>query len=192
MPATAATYSVPDLVRDLREIVATTSDDREIIRQVMPLARRIGRQPGMCRKEFYECDEEQGFGINILHEEPDHSLLIEAIAWLPGRGVKPHDHQTWGVVVGLDGHETNVNWLRRDNGSRRGYAELVANHEEVVEPGDVVAFLPDDIHSVRNDGDKPTLSLHIYGRSLAHIDRSEFDPDANIQRPCPKRIRKQA
>lgn len=192
MSATQETYSVPDLVRDLRAIVATTSDERDIVKQVMPLARRIGNGPDMRRKEFYDCDETQGFGINILHEEEDHGLLVEAIVWLPGRGVKPHDHQTWGVVVGLDGHETNVNWERRDDGSRPGYADLVAKHEVVVGRGDVVAFLPDDIHSVRNDGDAPTLSLHIYGKSLAHIDRSEFDPDAKVQRPCPKRLRKEA
>lgn len=184
-------YSVEDLVRDLRAVVASTTDNREIVKKVMPLARRIGQEPGMRREGFYDCDEEQGFGINILHEEADHSLLVEAIAWLPGRGVKPHDHQTWGVVVGLDGQETNVNWQRRDDGSRPGYADLVANHEVDVGPGDVVAFMPDDIHSVRNDGDTPTLSLHIYGKSLAHIDRSEFDPEAKTQRPCPKRVRKQ-
>ena len=64
-------------------------------------------------------------------------------------------------------------------------------HEVVVKKGDVVAFLPDDIHSVRNDGDTTTLSLHIYGKSLAHIQRSEFDPEAKIQRPCPIRVRRQ-
>jgi predicted metal-dependent enzyme (double-stranded beta helix superfamily) len=190
MPVSQQAYSVEDLVGDLRRIVAATADDREIVRQVMPLARRLGG-PALRRDEFYECDPEQGFGINILHEEPDHSLLVEAIAWLPGRGVKPHNHKTWGVVVGLDGRETNVNWRRRDDGSRQGYADLIAHHEVVVGPGDVVAFLPEDIHSVRNDGATPTLSLHIYGKSLAHIDRSEFDPDAKVERPCPKRLRKQ-
>lgn len=190
MPASVQAYSVGDLVRDLRDIVAATADDREIVKRVMPLARRIGDGPDMRRKEFYDCDPEQGFAINILHEEPDHSLLVEAIVWLPGRGVKPHNHRTWGVVVGLDGLETNVNWQRRDDGSRPGYADLVPRHEIAVGPGDVVAFLPDDIHSVRNDGATPTLSLHIYGKSLAHIDRSEFDPDAKVERPCPKRVRK--
>lgn len=190
MSASEEAYSVGDLVRDLRGIVAATSDEREIVKRVMPLARRIGGGPDLRRKEFYDCDPEQGFAINILHEEPDHSLLVEAIVWLPGRGVKPHNHRTWGVVVGLDGLETNVNWQRRDDGSRPGYADLVARHEIAVGPGDVVAFLPDDIHSVRNDGATPTLSLHIYGKSLAHIDRSEFDPDAKVERPCPKRVRK--
>jgi predicted metal-dependent enzyme (double-stranded beta helix superfamily) len=191
MSASEKAYSVAQLVRDLRAIVATTADDREIVRQVMPLARRIWDGQDLRRPEFYECDTEQGFAINILHEESDHTLLVEAIAWLPGRGVKPHNHRTWGVVVGLDGRETNVNWRRRDDGSRPGYADLAAHHEVAVGPGDVVAFLPDDIHSVRNDGATPTLSLHIYGKSLAHIERSEFDPDAKIERPCPKRVRTQ-
>lgn len=190
MSATEHKYSVTDLVRDLRVIVAEESEEREIVKRVMPLARRVGGDPDLRRAEFYDCDEDQGFGINILHEEDDHSLLVEAIAWLPGRGVKPHDHQTWGVVVGLDGRETNVNWSRRDDGTRPGFADIHADHEVDVGPGDVVAFLPDDIHSVRNDGDTPTLSLHIYGKSLAHIERSEFDPDAKVQRPCPKRKRR--
>ncbi len=191
MPTTAATYSLSDLVRDLRDIVAKTTDNREIVRQVMPLARRISGEPSLRQKAFYACDEAQGMGINILHVEPDNTLLVEAIAWMPGRSVMPHDHQTWGVVVGLDGHETNVNWHRLDDKSRPGYAELEVQHEVVVEQGDVVAFLPDDIHSVRNDGDTTTLSLHIYGKSLAHTDRSEFDPAAKVQRPCPKRVRRQ-
>jgi predicted metal-dependent enzyme (double-stranded beta helix superfamily) len=190
--ATAATYSVQDLVRDLRDIVAKTTDNREIVRQVMPLARRISSEPAMRRKDFYECDEGQGMGINVLHEEPDNTLLVEAIAWLPGRGVLPHDHQTWGVVVGLDGHETNINWRRLDDGSRPGHAELAVQNEVVVKQGDVLAFLPDDIHSVRNDDSETTLSLHIYGKSLPRIDRSEFDPEAQVQRPCPKRVRREA
>lgn len=190
MSATQQSYSVPDLVRDLRTIVAEEHEAAEIVKRVMPLARRVGGDPDLRRAAFYDCDEDQGFGINILHEERDHSLLVEAIAWLPGRGVKPHDHQTWGVVVGLDGRETNVNWARRDDGTRPGYADIHAAHEVAVGPGDVIAFLPDDIHSVRNDGNTPTLSLHIYGKSLAHIERSEFDPETKVQRPCPKRKRK--
>ena len=89
MSVSQETYSVGDLVQDLRKIVAKTADNREIIKQVMPLARRVTADEGLRRKEFYDCDADQGFGINILHEEPDHSLLVEAIAWLPGRGVKP-------------------------------------------------------------------------------------------------------
>ncbi len=187
-----AEYSVETLVNEMRAVVADTDDDKKIIQQVIPLARRIAAEPGWVQESFYECDPDQGFGITVLHEESDHTLLVEAIAWLPGRGVAPHDHQTWGVVVGLDGDEVNVNWRREDDGTKPGYAELAVQNEVSVGPGEVIAFLPDDIHSVRNESAKTSLSLHIYGKTLAHIDRSEFDPDAKVQRPCSKRVRKQA
>ena len=51
-------------------------------------------------------------------------------------------------------------------------------------------FRPDDIHSIRNDSDRPSLSLHLYGRSLAKTDRSEFNPLAGTVAPCPKRVRR--
>lgn len=189
---TTAEFTVETLVDEMRTVVADTDDEKKIIQQVIPLARRMAAEPGWIRQSFYECDPDQGFGITVLHEESDHTLLVEAIAWLPGRGVAPHDHQTWGVVVGLDGDEVNVNWRREDDGRKPGYAELAVQNEVSVGPGEVIAFLPDDIHSVRNESGKTSLSLHIYGKTLAHIDRSEFDPDAKVQRPCPKRVRKQA
>ena len=55
--------------------------------------------------------------------------------------------------------------------------------------GDICTLLPNDIHSVHNEGDVPSVSLHIYGRSLAFTDRHEFDPEVKVVRPCPKRKR---
>ena len=57
----------------------------------------------------------QGIGITIIHEEPE-DLLVETVCWSPGGGVLPHDHKTWGCVVGIDGAEKNVTWLRKDDG----------------------------------------------------------------------------
>ncbi len=181
-------YTLDAFVKDLKEITAKEQDNKSIIRAVTPLAKRIAADTGWVKPSFYDCEADQGFGITILHEEPEH-LLVEAIAWLPGRGVAPHDHQTWGVVVGIDGPEKNLNWLRQDDGSTPGHADVVLHNEVVVGAGDVIGFLPDDIHSVQNDSDQTTVSLHIYGKSLAHIDRSEFDPAAKTVRPCPKRKR---
>jgi predicted metal-dependent enzyme (double-stranded beta helix superfamily) len=180
-------YTIGDLVSDLEDITANYSDARNILSRAAPLAKRVREDQSWVKPAFYECGKEQGFGITVLHEGEGHKLLVEAIAWLPGRGVLPHDHQTWGIVVGIEGVETNVNWLRNDDGGKPGFADLTAAHELRVGPGDVAVFMPDDIHSVRNDSDKTTLSLHIYGKSLTRIDRSEFDPDANIVRACPKR-----
>ena len=178
-----ATYSLAEFVNDLRTIVAETKDDRTIIARVQPLAQRLARSKTWLEKRHYECDSEQGFGVHLLHEEPDHSLAVFAVAWLPGRGARPHDHGTWAVVAGVDGPEKNVFWKRGDDGSRPGYAELRKQAEKVFGPGDVVAMLSHSIHSVVNETGAVTVSVHIYGRHLNYVPRSEFDPDTNTQRP---------
>lgn len=187
-----ASYPLEQFVEDLRAAAASAAAARDVVDRAAPLVRRFAEEGGWLGPESRETDPEQGFGIRVLHEEPDHSLLVESIAWAPGRGVKPHDHQTWGIVVGVEGVERNVNWERVDDGSEPGRAELRQRNVIDVGPGHLCAFMPNDIHSVENVGDTVSVSLHVYGRSLAHIDRSEFDPEEGTVRPCPKRKRVQA
>ena len=68
-------------------------------------------------------NQEQGFSLFPLSEEPDHSLAVFAFSWLPNRGTPPHDHGTWAVVAGVLGPEWNTFWRRLDDGTRPGYAK---------------------------------------------------------------------
>lgn len=172
-------YTFEQFTSDLKAAVAGAPDDRTAVRAAHPLVERIAvAKDAWLKPEHYECDEDQGFGVHLLHEEPDHSLAVFAFSWLPGRGAPPHDHATWGVVAGVDGPERNVNWDRLDDGSVDGKAELKVRNEHVVQPGEVASFLSDDIHSVHNDSDSVTVSFHVYGRHINHTGRSSFDPDA--------------
>ena len=155
------------------------------------MAVKFAEDTSWVRSAFYEVDKKQGMGINVLNQEDDDIILVEGISWMPGLGVAPHDHQTWGVVVDIDRAEINVDWRRANDGSKIGFANLEKVSKTTVCKGDVVAFLPDDIHSVPNHGDKPSLSLHIYGHVLAKIERSKFDPINKAQRPCSQRVRGQ-
>jgi len=184
--------AITNLVAELKTITAEETDPAAVIQRVKPLAAAMAEDTSWVRSEFYDADPDQGFGITILNEGPGHELLVEAICWLPGLGVAPHDHQTWAVVVGIDGEEVNVDWQRRDDGSKPGFADIEKARETRVSHGQVVSMLPDEIHSVYNDADKPSLSLHIYGVAPASLERSEFDPIAQVQRPCPQRKRKTA
>ena len=174
---------LPRFVDDLRNITRETSDEVAIIQRVRPLARELALAKTWLRPEHYRCDEAQGFGVHLLHEEPDHTLAVFAASWLPGRGAPPHNHGTWAVVAGVDGPETNVFWKRLDDGSRPGYAEIARNGQKVFGPGDVVSFLPAQIHSVVNETGGVTVSLHIYGKHLNYTGRSQFDPEARKELP---------
>jgi predicted metal-dependent enzyme (double-stranded beta helix superfamily) len=177
------TYTLAHFVEDLRAITARTTDDQDIIAQVIPLAQQLALSKEWLEAHHYTCDLEQGFGVHLLHEEPDHTLAVFAIAWAPGRGAPPHNHGTWAVVVGVDGSETNIFWKRVDDGIRPGYAEVTWNGEKVFGLGESVAFLPREIHSVVNNTNHVTVSLHVYGKHLNYTGRSQFDPQANKEMP---------
>lgn len=176
-------YGLDRFIADLRTVAARTSDPRDAVARVTPLAQGLALDGGWVTPRYYRCDEEQGFGVHLLHEEADHTLAVFAVAWLPGRGAPPHNHGTWAVVAGVDGPEKNVFWKRIDDGTRPGYAEIRRQGEKVFGPGEVVSFQPDHIHSVVNETDRVTLSLHVYGTHVNYTVRSTFDHERKTEQP---------
>jgi len=168
-------YSLQDYVADLRAVTAETADEDEILARVGPLARRFVADKSWLEEKYYKADEEQGFAVNLLHEEPDHSLAVLVVNWLPGRGTPPHDHGTWAVVAGIEGVERNVRYSRVDDGSRDDYAELEEKHAFDAAPGELVCMKTGGIHKVTNETGTMTLSLHTYGRHINFTERSQFD-----------------
>lgn len=135
------------------------------------------------RPYMYEADPEQGFGVHLLHEEPDHTLAVFAVSWLPGRGTPPHDHGTWALVAGVDGPEMNTFFERVDDRTRQGHAQLKKIGEKVFGVGEVVAMPSGGIHIVWNETDKVTLSLHIYGKHINFTGRSQFNLEKQTETP---------
>ena len=111
-------YSLESFIDDLRAITASSDDERAILRQVAPLAERLAAYPMLIEKPPVVSMAENGFSFNLLHEEPDHRLAVAILTWLPSGATLPHNHGTWGVVVGLSGAEKNIFWRRLDDGSR--------------------------------------------------------------------------
>ncbi len=179
----ADTYSLEDYVADLRAIAGETDDELEIMKRVRPLARKAATDPEWLTEQIYTCDEAQGVGVHLLHEEDDHSLAVFAVSWLPNRGVPPHDHGTWAVVAGVDGPERNVFYARLDNGSRPDYAEIKEESSKDFGPGEVLSLRSGAVHSVWNHGERISVSLHTYGKHTNHTSRSQFDPETNKAEP---------
>ena len=170
-------YSIEQYAAELRAIVAETDSEDEILKRVAPLAERFANDRSWLEPKHYEADEDQGFGVHLLHEEPDHSLAVLALSWLPGRGTPPHDHGTWAVVAGVEGIERNVRYNRIDDRHRDDYAELEVKHEFDAGPGDLVCMRTGGIHMVTNETETITLSVHTYGRHINHTARSQFNLD---------------
>ena len=176
-------YTLEQYVRDLRTITAQETDPVKITDRVAPLAKKFAQSPGWLRPEYGECDAEQGFGVHLLHEEPNHDLAVFLISWLPKRGTTPHNHKTWAVVVGIEGQEQEINYERLDDGTKPGFADLKRGGERVMATGDIARCYPEHIHSVRNVGRDISMSLHTYGRHINYTGRSEFDLEQKREKP---------
>ncbi|MGT2451995.1 cysteine dioxygenase [Cupriavidus basilensis] len=92
------------------------------------------------------------------------ALYLNSI--VPGKKTIPHNHDTWAVIVAVQGDELNRVYRRTDDGSNPGQASIELERELVVRPGTPISFLPQDIHSIHVVGDAPTLHFHLYGRPL--------------------------
>ena len=159
-------YSIQNLVTDLRQVCRQFTDEREIVGAVRPLAHRAAlAKADWLEERMYNAEPTHGFGVYLLHEEPDHALAVLAVSWHPRRGTPPHDHGTWGVVAAVDGPEKNEFFERIDDRSRRGYAELRKIGEKVCAPGDVVAMPRGVIHSVSNVTDGAPSPAKVIGRA---------------------------
>ena len=174
-----ASYGLDDYVADLRRITAETTDESEIFDRLGPLAQRLVADKSWLKPEYYETDPEQKFGVHVLHEEADHSLAVFMVSWAPHNGVAPHDHGTWALIAGVEGVERNTSYARLDDRSRDGYAEIEVKSETQAGPGDLVCMKNGGIHSVLNDTDQVTLSIHTYGKHVNYTERSVYDMEAN-------------
>ncbi len=182
-PADANPYTLAHFVDDFRAIAVNNSDTHDVLKRLAPLAESLAASADLKARVRKDCDPTQGFAFQVLHEEPDHTLAVAVLSWLPGRGTPPHDHGTWGLVVGVEGDEVNEFWKRTDDGSQSGHAELQKLSEKVFAPGQTLLLTPNIIHSVRNDSDQISVSLHIYGKNVNFTNRSRFDPEQKTVTP---------
>jgi predicted metal-dependent enzyme (double-stranded beta helix superfamily) len=177
------TYTLERLIEDMLRIAADGASEHETIAALRPLVRQFALAGLWREPHHYHTDPAQGFGAHLLHEEPDHSLAVFAASWLPGRGAPPHDHGVWAIVVGVNGSERNVFYERTDDRSRPGYAELRPIGVQVLGPGEVLAMPSGTIHSVSNDSERVSLSLHVYGKHINFTSRSQFDLEQHVEKP---------
>jgi predicted metal-dependent enzyme (double-stranded beta helix superfamily) len=185
MPHTDSTLDpLATYVAALRKARDADGGEAAVVRRVREAASALAaRRAQWLTPAMRRPDAEQGFGLYVLHEEPDHGLATFVVSWLPRRGTTPHDHGTWAVVVGLEGEERNELWRRLDDATRPGYAELARSGEKVFGADEVLVMPTGVIHSVWNDGDRVSVSLHVYGHHINHTGRSQFDPVARTETP---------
>lgn len=82
-------YSVESYIKDIRNVVSVEETQKSITERIKPLAQRLAAEKSWIKPEYYNVNDEQGFGLHLLHEEEDHRLAVFVIAWAPGKGLAP-------------------------------------------------------------------------------------------------------
>ena len=120
-------------------------------------------------RSSFPINDDGGSAVYRISEDSDHRYALYASVGAAGKSVPPHNHTTWAVIVGVYGDELNRFYERTDDASKEGYAELKETGSFVVQHGNGVVFLPDDIHAISTDDSEPTVHLHMYGLALDHL-----------------------
>ena len=176
--AMSENYTIQNYIEDLRATVASTETEPEILRRVRPLAQKLVINRGAWLKpEHFEVDLKRSSSLYVLHEEEDHTLMVFTACFRPGRVTPVHDHGTWAVVAGVEGEEKNTIYLRTDDASKPDAAEIQFRGDKLVRQGDAIGMPSGTFHTVSNESNKVSVSLHTYGMNTNHTVRCQIDPD---------------
>lgn len=166
-------YRLYRFLTDVEDILESTKDDRQRLEQIRPLVRRLLTSSYWLQGEYREPNPDTGWSVLMLYDEPEFSLTVQTVVWLPGRVSPIHNHAAWGVVALISGEEKNTFWRRTTDSEFPDRIEKVG--EQILVPGDIISFMPDAIHHVEVMGEEPTITFNLYGKT-DYQQRFEFDP----------------
>ena len=168
--------AVAETVDRVRSIEQQHGVNYEALGKIRNELIELTRDKELFPRSSFPINDDGGSAVYRISEDSDHRYALYASVGAAGKSVPPHNHTTWAVIVGVYGDELNRFYERTDDSSKEGYAELKETGSFVVQHGNGVVFLPDDIHAISTDDSEPTVHLHMYGLALDHLhERLVFD-----------------
>jgi predicted metal-dependent enzyme (double-stranded beta helix superfamily) len=184
--ASSPTYGLADYVHTIEEVLERRPANPVIIREVSAATKRLVADDRWLEERF-RVGSPDYYTRHLLHRDPRNRFVVLSLVWMPGQATPIHDHSCWGVMGIVHNSLEEVCYNRLDDGRQPDFAELEQSRGTDVGRGSVAYLLPpyEEIHRIGNTTDKPTVSLHVYGRDLDEV--NVFDQATG--KVCPMRIK---
>lgn len=153
-------YRLYRFLTQLDDILLAQANDELRLAEIRPLVRSFLNQSPWMMMQCPPPDPKRGWAVSKLYEDVDYPLTIQLVSWNPGMLSSIHNHGAWGLVAILDGEERNRFWQPQAAGE-----PMVQTQETILQPGELITFMPDAIHQVEALGDEPVLSFNLYGET---------------------------
>ncbi len=164
------------------------ADPSAAIQAIRPHFAELLADRGWLPGEYKELAEDSGMGNKIgmwlLYRADDGSLAFSSLVVPPGVQTPVHDHLAWGLVGLYQGEQDEEVFIRRDDATKEGRAELELAERHSLKPGSFYELLPhNDIHRVRTTSALTSVSLHLLGNDNGCIWRHRFHPEEGTVEP---------
>jgi predicted metal-dependent enzyme (double-stranded beta helix superfamily) len=168
-------YRLYRFLTEVEDIVTTLVDPIEQLQAIVPRVRRLLTGSWLEIMPILP-DPDLGWEVVTLYDEPLFPLTVQMVAWAPGTQSPVHNHGCWGIVALMSGQEHNQFWRRSPTDESPDRLEVAG--ESIIDPGQIITFLPEAIHQITALGTTPTISFNLYGET-DYDQRFEFDLNSN-------------
>ena len=174
----AAGYGLGEFVHDMERVLDPHPAMPIVIKEVSKLVYKLC-QDGSWLGPENRTTRTDTYTRHLLHKDPQNRFVVLSLVWLPTQGTPIHDHSCWGVMGILENALEETIYERLDDGSRPEYAEIRETQGGQIGAGSTSYLLPPyhEIHMIGNTTDKPSVSIHVYGRDIDEV--NVFEPNSN-------------
>ncbi|MCR4266896.1 cysteine dioxygenase family protein [Nitratireductor sp. ZSWI3] len=170
---------VKNLISGTRAMLDGAALDRPLLDRIRGNLQALADQPSLWSEaDFPPPEGEEKQARYLIGSEGPQGITLYLNVMRAGKKIPPHNHTVWACIAAVEGSEHNTLYTREDDGSVDGHAKLSVREVFEIAPGQSLAMMPDDIHSVEIRGDQIIRHLHFYDRPLETlVSRVTFDLD---------------
>nr|WP_306267078.1 cysteine dioxygenase family protein [Pararhizobium sp. IMCC3301] len=159
------------LLDKTRGILAQRPVDRAMLKEIEGVVTELSDQTHLWGNDDFPepaADEQQN--RYLIAQDRGIGLSLYLNVMRPGKKIPPHNHTTWACIGAVEGAEINTLYERIDDRSVEGKAKLKELEIVELKPGNALAMMANDIHSVEICGDDIIRHLHFYGQPLESLE----------------------